>query len=234
MLMDLHAHSQGISRCCKIDGKDMVVLTKNTGMDGVVLTNHYDKSYLINGDAKEFAERYVNEYYYVKESAKNLDFKVFFGVEVTLAKHNNVHMLVYGVEPEFVLKYPNLFDYTLEELFTLVHDHKGILIQAHPLRKGINVLLDLNYLDGVEVNCHPLYDETHLDFLATLAKDNKLILSCGGDFHNDTHRPKCGVYLSDEINDSLELVDYLKQASTIKLCVQEVGEFNAFDYLYHK
>ena len=34
----------------------MVLLTKNTGMDGVVLTNHYDKSYVINNDKYEFAK----------------------------------------------------------------------------------------------------------------------------------------------------------------------------------
>ena len=42
MLIDLHAHSKGISRCCQIDGKDMVLVTKNAGMDGVILTNHYE------------------------------------------------------------------------------------------------------------------------------------------------------------------------------------------------
>ena len=110
MLIDLHAHSKGISKCCKIFGKDMVMLTKNIGLDGIVLTNHYDKSYLIDNDKDEFANRYVNEYKYVKQCGEEIDFKVFFGIEVTLAKHNNIHVLVYGVDPEFVLKYPDLFD----------------------------------------------------------------------------------------------------------------------------
>ena len=33
--------------------------------------------------------------------------KCYFGVEVTMSKHNDVHMLVYGVEPEFLLDYIN-------------------------------------------------------------------------------------------------------------------------------
>ena len=173
MLIDLHAHSKGISRCCQIDGKDMVLVTKNAGMDGVILTNHYDKNYLVDeNDVDNFAKRYVDEYYYVKEEGKKIGFKVFFGIEVTMAKHNNIHMLVYGVDPSFVLKYPDLYDYTHQELYEIVHKHNGILIQAHPFRKGIDVLLDLKYLDGVEANCHPLYDATHVNKLARNAKNN--------------------------------------------------------------
>ena len=83
------------------------------------------------------------------------------------------------------------------------------MIQAHPFRKGIDVLLDLKYLDGVEANCHPLYDATHVNKLTSIAKNNNLLLTCGGDFHNDTHRPKCGVYLNDDLKDTSEIVSYL-------------------------
>lgn len=235
MLIDLHAHSKGISRCCQIDGKDMVLVTKNAGMDGVILTNHYDKNYLVDeNDVDNFAKRYVDEYYYVKEEGKKIGFKVFFGIEVTMAKHNNIHMLVYGVDPSFVLKYPDLYDYTHQELYELVHKHNGILIQAHPFRKGIDVLLDLKYLDGVEANCHPLYDATHVNKLASIAKNNNLLLTCGGDFHNDTHRPKCGVYLNDDLKDTSEIVSYLKETKEIKLCIQEVKEFETYDYVFIK
>ena len=235
MLIDLHTHSNGISRCCQIDGKDMVLVTKNAGMDGIILTNHYDKNYLLNeNDIDGFAQRYVDEYYYVKEEGKKINFKVFFGIEVTLAKHNNIHMLVYGVDTDFVLKYPSLYDYTQKELYELVHKHNGILVQAHPFRKGIDVLLDLKYLDGVEANCHPLYDATHIVKLSKIAKDNDLLLTCGGDFHNDTHRPKCGVYLDESLKDTNEIVNYLKSVKEIKLCIQEVKEFTTYDYVFVK
>ena len=235
MLIDLHAHSKGISRCCQIDGKDMVLLTKNTGMDGVILTNHYDKNYLLNeNDIDGFAKRYVDEYYYVKEEGNKIGFKVFFGIEVTLAKHNNVHMLVYGVDTDFVLKHPTLYDYTQKELYELVHKHNGILVQAHPFRKGIDVLLDLKYLDGVEANCHPLYDATHVNKLANIAKENHILLTCGGDFHNDTHRPKCGVYLTNDLKDTFEIITYLQESKEIKLCIQEVKEMNTYDYTFTK
>ncbi len=234
MLIDFHAHSKGISKCCKIDGKDMVLLTKNSGMDGVILTNHYDKSYLINNDEKELANRYINEYYYVKEYGDKINFKVFFGIEVTMAKHNNVHMLVYGVDPDFLISNPFLYDLTIDQLSELVHKNGGVLVQAHPFRKEINVLFELKYLDGVEVNCHPLYDKTHINKLSMIAKENKLLLTCGGDFHNDTPRPTCGVYIKDDLKDCKEIIDYLFKQNSIELCVQEVGCKDTYKYIFEK
>ncbi len=234
MLIDFHAHSKGISKCCKIDGEDMILVTPKAGMDGVILTNHYDKSYLIDNDEKELANRYVKEFYYVKECGEQIGFKVFFGIEVTMEKHDYIHMLVYGVDPNFLIENPSLYDLTINQLSNLVHQNNGILVQAHPFRNGKNKLVDLKYLDGVEVNCHPLYDGTHLSELCKIAKENNLLLTCGGDFHNDTHRPTCGVYLKEDLKDCKEIIDYLIKQKSIELCVQEVDEKIACKHIFSK
>ena len=122
-------------------------------------------------------------------------------------------MLIYGVDCDFVLKHPELYDYTQQELYQLVHQNGGILVQAHPYRKGIDVMLDLNYLDGVEANCHPLYDATHIKKLSNLALSNKKLLTCGGDFHNDTIRVKCGVYIIEGLNDTSSVIKYLEKTN---------------------
>ena len=64
--------------------------------------------------------------------------------------------------------------------------------------------------------------------------NNNLLLTCGGDYHADTHRPKCGVYLPDDLNTTKEIVLYLSKTNEIKLCVQEVGLMSTFDYQFHK
>jgi histidinol phosphatase-like PHP family hydrolase len=43
MLIDLHAHSKGISKCSRIDGIDNIELAKSIGLDGFILTNHNHK-----------------------------------------------------------------------------------------------------------------------------------------------------------------------------------------------
>ena len=234
MLIDLHAHS-ALSRCCKIDGRDGLIVAKENGMDGFVLTNHYDRNYLINGDKLEYAKRYINEYYYVKEGADKLGIKAYFGVEVTMAKYNDLHVLVYGVKPEFLLEYPDLYDYELKDLYELVHKFDAILVQAHPFRKNRNTLLDLNYLDGIEANCHTNKEGPHLPLVSIVARENGKILTCGGDFHNDAPRAKCGVYLPDDLLDITDIVNYLKNTKEIKLCVQEgVYQDTVIDYVFNR
>ena len=234
MLIDFHAHS-ALSRCCKMDGKDILLVAKENGMDGIILTNHYDRSYLINDDKLEYANRYINEYYYVNKWAIKFKIKVYFGVEVTMAKHNNVHILLYGIKPEFLLEYPNLYDYELKDLYELAHKNNAILIQAHPFRNNNNVLQDLNYLDGIEANCHTINEGPHIELVAGIAKENKKLLTCGGDFHNDASRAKCGVFLPDYLSDTREIVDYLKQVKEIKLCVQTgKTQETVIEYVYLK
>ena len=41
MLIDMHSHSSGISKCCQMDAKGVVKEALNAGLDGIVLTNHY-------------------------------------------------------------------------------------------------------------------------------------------------------------------------------------------------
>ena len=43
MLIDLHAHTGGISKCCRIPADKVVQAAKDVGLDGIVLTNHYQK-----------------------------------------------------------------------------------------------------------------------------------------------------------------------------------------------
>jgi histidinol phosphatase-like PHP family hydrolase len=44
MLIDMHAHSSGISTCCQIPYDKVIDTAKENGMDGIVLTNHYQKN----------------------------------------------------------------------------------------------------------------------------------------------------------------------------------------------
>jgi histidinol phosphatase-like PHP family hydrolase len=234
MLIDFHAHSKGISKCCQIEGDKMVEVVKEKGMDGIILTNHYDKSYVIDNDIIGLAKRYIDEYYYVKECGDKINIKVFFGIEVTMSKHDNLHMLVYGVKPEFILKYPDIYDYEIDKLSKIVHEENGILVQAHPYRKGVDKLLDLKYLDGIEANCHPLYDGSYLYRITTLAKLKNKIVTCGGDYHAVTHRVKCGVYIPNEIKDEIEIVNYLLNSKEILLHLQEPDSIQSYQYKFEK
>lgn len=234
MLMDLHAHSAGISRCCRIPADQVIQAAMDAGIEGLVLTNHYQKCYVKDGDAAEFARRYVEEYHFAKSAGDACGFSVWFGIEATMERLNGAHILIYGVGEDFVLDYPDLYDYPMERLARLVREQGGVLIQAHPLRRKYRLLEDLQYVDGLELSCHPLYDGTHMEELFEVAKNNGLILTCGGDYHADTYRPRCGIYLPEEITSVEALAHYLKSTESVALCVHEVGEATWNDVTFQR
>lgn len=228
MLIDLHSHSSGISKCCRITAPEALKCAKDSGLDGVVLTNHYQRSYISDGDALGFARKYMDEFSYAQECGRQMGCKVFFGIEVTMELYPNVHLLIYGVDETFIEKHPTLFEHSQETLYQIVKENGGTLIQAHPFRNGTHVL-DTDHLDGIEINCHPLYNRSYSAELIEIAKETGLILTCGGDFHADTYRPHCGVYLPDEIVDSYGVGEYLRSTDRVKLLIHEPNAECAVD-----
>ena len=220
MLIDMHAHSSGISPCCRIPYSQTLHRALQYGMDGVVLTNHYQKSYTREVGLDAFVEKYIAEYEAARKYGAEIGCRVFFGVEVTMERYPNVHMLLYGVGPEFLRDNPGLFDCTQKELYQLVKANGGLLIQAHPFRNGATVL-DTALLDGVEINCHPLYGKSYAAELLQIARREGLMVTCGGDYHADTYRPKCGMLLPEGVEDHWDLRDCLLSDAERKLCIQE-------------
>lgn len=233
MLIDLHAHTSGISKCCRVAAPEIVVRTKAHGMDGIVLTNHYQKSYFTDEEMLAFVDSYIEEFEYAKAVGDEFGVKVFYGIEVTMELYYKVHMLIYGVGADFLKKYPTVYDYTQEELYKTVKKEGGVLVQAHPFRGGTTVL-DTAFLDGIEISCHPLYRNSYTEEILAIARENGLFVTVGGDYHADTHRPKCGMYLPDNIADGIELGKFLANSQSAELFVEEAsnGEFKRI--VYHK
>ncbi len=231
MLIDMHAHSSGISRCCRIPYDEVIRRALDVGLDGIVLTNHYQKNYVLDGDAAAFAKKYTDEFRSAKAYGDTVGCKVFFGAEVTMERHGGAHLLLYGIDERFIEENPTVFELSQEELYRTVKAAGGTVVQAHPYR-GKQNLLDVRFLDGVEVNCHPLYGKSDFEEMLAIARANGLILTCGGDFHADTYRPRCGAYLPDHLQSGVEIGKYLLSAASLKLCIHEPNTEAAYDYLY--
>lgn len=221
MLIDMHAHTSGISRCCHADAGEVMIAANSAGIGGLILCNHYQKEYVEGSDAAAFARRYVDEYIYAEKQAAAAGVKLFFGVEVTAKLHGNAHILLYGLTPDFVLRHPAVYEYPLERMRALANAEGGLAVQAHPFRGGGHVL-NTAHLDGIEVNCHPLYDDTHCEEILDIADREGLLVTCGGDYHADTYRAICGTYFPDDARDNPGIVDYLKKTDTIRLHVHEL------------
>ena len=148
MLIDLHAHTSGISTCCRVPAPEIIKAAQDAGIDGIVLSNHYQRHYVKDGDAAAFAERYVKEYEYTKACGDAAGFRVFYGMELTMELHSGAHILVYGVDPSFTLKYPETYAMTMADLFLSV----GILVNNFFL-----LVNETNLYSAVSVVLYGLY-----------------------------------------------------------------------------
>lgn len=226
LLWDLHCHSSGISKCAKITYKEAINEAKQVGFDGIVLTNHYASDYFNINSCNEFIDKYVLEFENAKAYGETVGIKVIFGVEVTMEFNRKIHLLIYGISGIELKEKPNLFDLSIEELSTYCKDKGFALVQAHPFRGGTNVL-DSTYLDGIEINCHPLYKNTFSDELITIAKSNHIAITCGCDYHGDVwYRPKGGLFLPESISTSADLAYYIRNNKKFKLQIHEINDDN--------
>ena len=235
ILVDLHAHSAGISTCCRVPYSVGIDHARAAGIEGFVLTNHYVSNYVEGEDYEAFARAYLEEFDGAKQYGDSVGFRVFFGVEVTAEWNKAVHLLVYGVPTCFVSDHPRMCLYSLEELYCTVHEYGGILVQAHPYRKQ-DRLCDLNFLDGVEISCHPHlhYGGSFASEMKQIAAKNGKLLTCGGDYHADVkYRPQCGVFVPKEISHGVALKDWLISQPRLTLRVHEpAGEW--YDLTYQR
>ena len=233
MLIDMHAHTSGISRCCQADAAEVLATARRAGIDGLVLCNHYQESYINDEGPEAFAEAYIAEYERVKQMADEMQFALFFGVEVTAKLHDNVHILLYGLPPAFLREHPDIYAWPLEKMARFTWERGGLIVQAHPFRR-VRRMMDLAWLDGIEINCHPLYDATHCAELMDIASEKGKLVTCGGDYHADTYRAVCGTYFPDGLRTSQELVQYLKTTQEIRLHVHELRQEEHGDVVFRK
>ena len=229
MLIDMHIHTSGISHCSVIGYKEAVDQVREAGISGIVLTNHYQKHYVKDGDYDSFARRFVEEFSLARAYGDSVGVRVLFGAEVTMDKYNDAHLQLYGITESFIEDNPTLCHYTMEEMYRAVKSlpHPVAIVQAHPYRKGKG-LLPLEYLDGVEINCSPMFLSYFSD-MVELARESKLVLTSGSDYHGETYLPRCGIYLPDDITDSTCLGCYLLESPCYTLCVHEPNTDTPFD-----
>lgn len=233
MIIDMHAHSKGISRCCRLSYEENVDIAKNEGIDALILTNHYAREYLRYYDSVEdLVEHYHNEYMRAKNYGESVGVKVYYGVEITITEDVRVHLLAYGVDERFLTDHPYVFDYPLKKIQKTVHEYGGILVQAHPFRCG-DKLVDTDCIDGVEISCHPKYYTTSQADVKKVAQQKGIIITCGADYHGDTpYRPKCGLVV-DKLPENINaLVEILMSKNKKTLLVHEVNEQCPEEYSY--
>ena len=149
-LYETHMHSKEASACAVSGAVEMAKAYKDAGYSGMFVTNHnwggntsVDRS--LSWD--DFIDEYFRPYFLAKEWGDNNEFKVFCGMETG---YGGPEFLIYGLEPEFWHRHPELHDASPAQQYEIIHEGGGLVFQAHPKRKAWYIKEEKLFPDDVD------------------------------------------------------------------------------------
>lgn len=216
-LYEMHCHSSGCSACARATAAEMVRAYHAAGYQGLVLTNHF-----IHGNNcvppelswQEKMERYWNEYLQAKQEARKYDMDALFGIEYYYGRGKEI--LTYGIDLDFLVRYPDLVETPVEVYARRVHEYGGFLSLAHPYRVAPyidpSVPLAPELADGIEIFNGCTAEEENRQALE-LARRRDLIPTSGADAHwgDQPCLGTAGLIFPHRIRDGQELVASLRR-----------------------
>ena len=133
---EMHCHTQQTSKCGKTPGAEMAEFYARAGYTGLVITDHF-----FNGNTTvpkrapwaERVERFQDGFRAAQERGKELGLDVFWGWEFS---HKGTDFLTYGLDAEWLLRYPYCDQLAVSDYCDLVHRSGGWIVQAHPFREA--------------------------------------------------------------------------------------------------
>ncbi len=210
MKIEMHVHTSEGSPCAKADAESIVRTYSRIGYDAIVITNHFDNKLLkdFGRTNEERIERYLLGYKKAKAVGLKYGIKVMLGMEIRLEPHTE-DFLIYGIDEEFLLQYPDLCFMSQKEIFELCHSYGAVFYQAHPFRNPCRPQ-DPRFLDGVEYNQRPDSGNHNEKLDAWIRDYPKLKLISGSDCHNLEQAGYGGIEIERDVSDIKELVRLMK------------------------
>ncbi len=224
-LYEMHQHSSGCSLCAVTKPTEVVRAIKESGFSGVVITNHFyhgNTAIYRSLEWDKFCDEYKKEYLLAKEEGDKVGVDVLYGLEEGLGDGKEV--LIYGISPDLIGKYPELREVNLPLLSKIVRENGGVIFQAHPFRErsyisNVDVMLPPEYLDGYEGYNMGNKSQENKKAVA-LAKKNNLPVIAGSDCHTYLTEGRFGIACSHRITNEKELAEVLKNGD-YELCYNE-------------
>lgn len=209
---DLHVHSDETSPCGRVKASEVVRMYKKAGYSGVVITDHYYEAFFENLKDMSWKDKidcYLEGYRNAYAEGLQTGLRVILGMELRFDENLNDY-LVYGIDEQFLLEYPELYRLDLQSFRELVSGSEILIYQAHPFRKEA-VTADPDLLDGIEVyNGNPRHNSMN-NKAVEFASKNRLMEISGSDFHQTQDLARGGVIFTELVETSDKLVAALKE-----------------------
>ena len=211
MRMDLHVHTKESSECGTLPAREIVDMYKNAGYDGIVVTDHALPRYVKKfASAVEMLKVQREGYFAAKEYADTIGFTVLYGCEFRFTEAYQTDFLVYGSDPDYFIKRPELLETPIEKALPAMRADGLLVYQAHPFRDKMQITSPA-LLDGIEVyNGHNGYDSRN-GFAMLWAEQYCLKKISGSDFHKPCDLARGGILTNEDVTDSAALVKCLKE-----------------------
>lgn len=211
---ELHCHTSEVSPCSHESAAEVAAKYIENGYDTLVITNHAATdifNYHIPGESFEEKVKYYFDTVEQVRLAAGDKLHVIDGMEIRFDENNNDY-LVFGMTPELLLSYPDVFKNGYRAFHYFAVDNGLVFIQAHPMRFGMTTTTP-DWVDGYEIfNGHP-NQRSHNDVAEAWARHftrHKLILTSGTDNHDAYMTPDGGIETDAPITTPEELIAILR------------------------
>lgn len=209
--IELHAHTNPVSRCSEIPPAQLAEIYASLGFDGLVVTNHFNLASAGDDDKITYVDRFLEDYENTRLAGEKLGLNVQLGVEVNFTENANDY-LIFGVDRQMLL---DIYDFLPRGVKVFRKEYplpRSVFIHAHPFRDRME-RVDASLLDGVEVfNMHPGHN-SRVGQAAVYADENKLsLVTSGSDFHhlNRGHEGLAAIRTTSLPTDSFDVAALLK------------------------
>ena len=216
---EMHRHTSPCSHCGKADPEKLPIVMKEEGYTGCVITDHF---YYGNSGIErtlpwnEFCRPYEETYLKAKAVGDKIDFDILFGIEEHVGEGKEI--LIYGITPEFMYKYPEMREGGLERIYKFAKNENALVIQAHPFRSRDYIpepmkKLSPDFLDGYELFNASNKPEDNKNAFEIYSGSGK-IFTAGTDCHRDnTIVPAAGIETDVRIKSEKQLADILRSGN---------------------
>jgi hypothetical protein len=212
-LFEMHTHTKEVSTCAVAYAEDLIQSYKSSNYAGFVLTNHLNASTfnvagLADASWDEKIDHFMKGFEAVKKAAGDR-FTVLLGFELNFYNSSNDY-LVYGATEEFLRSHGDLMAMTPKQVSKLCRENGLLFIQAHPFRRGMEVV-DWNILDGYEIfNGNPRHHSSNETAEHWAKLHNKTLVTSGSDFHEPEDMGIGGIYFKNPIETNDDLLRELR------------------------
>ncbi len=214
-LTEMHLHTKETSNCGKMPAAETVENYISLGFNTIVVTDHFSTHTYFKYDYnslgwQEKVDIFLKGYNTAKEAAKGR-INILLGMELRFDSESDPNdYLVYGIDENFLREHKDILDMNISSFSALARKNGLMIFQAHPFRFGIKII-NVKYLDGIEVCNRNIEHDSHNDIAALWAEKFGLKKTAGSDHHQKGNEGLAGIISKHEITSNKVLLDTLKK-----------------------